>query len=273
MVRCIRSEGPCPDSLVNRFDCNDDRLFDLRDVLCCARVILRGPHAPGDGRHDTSIHLTFGMPVEHGSQFEIPLRLESGTPLGGSRIALQFPSDRFEVINVESQGGAAWLDLYEVDGDRLALGLVALAGARAPVDLTLRLQLKAGQVAGGSVTLSDAQFSDESGETLIAELGQPTVPLGAGAFDLSAGTPNPFRTSLSFSVTLPRESDLEIGVFDLSGRRVTTLHKGTAAAGTHEFQWNGRDANGGQARGGVYFVRARAAGQLISRKAVFLGGR
>jgi hypothetical protein len=245
-------------------------------VFCCARVILRAPHGgPGDGRRDDSIALTFGEPVETSTGYDVSMRLASGTPLGGARLALRFPANRFEVADFSSPADpSSWLLMHEVQGDELVVGLLALGpGGSLPEELRLALRLKPGQSPGGSVSLTDAEFSDGDGAALFADLGPISVPLGAGAFALSPGMPNPFRTALGFSVVLPAPSDLEVGVFDLGGRRVTTLHRGVAAAGQHAFQWDGRDANGAKVRGGVYFVRARAAGQLISRKAVFLGGR
>ena len=275
MIRCLRSEGPCPPGSES-FDCNGDAAFNLDDVFCCARVILRGPRdEPGDGRKDDSIQLALGQPVESGDEFEVPMQLTSGTPLGGARLALRFPADRFEIVRLEAPdaGRIACLLLHEAVGDEVVLGMLPLAQAGIPSDLRLVMRLKPGQTAAGSITLTDAEFSDGDGATLIADLGSVSTSLGAGSFQLSPGTPNPFSSSLTFSVTLPEDSDLQVGVFDLGGRRVSTLHRGPASAGVHAFQWDGRDANGSRVRGGVYFVRAQAAGQLISRKAVFLGGR
>ena len=124
-----------------------------------------------------------------------------------------------------------------------------------------------------TITVTSTEFSDVDGGALLAELDGISSPLGAEAFALSPGSPNPFRSSMSFTVTLPANSGLEVSVFDLGGRRVTTLHRGNASAGTHPFRWNGTDANGARVRGGVYFIRAQAADQLISRKAVLIGGQ
>jgi flagellar hook assembly protein FlgD len=108
---------------------------------------------------------------------------------------------------------------------------------------------------------------------LIADLNEAPVGLGdEGVFHLSPGQPNPFRSEVRFAVTLPARGNLEVAVFDLSGRRVASIHRGSATAGRHEFGWDGRTLNGNRARGGIYFLSATASGQTLSRKVILVGG-
>ena len=65
-------------------------------------------------------------------------------------------------------------------------------------------------------------------------------------------------------------SPIEVAIFDLSGRRVATIHRGELPAGSREFAWNGRLADGSQARDGVYFYRAIAGAGTEARKLVLL---
>ncbi len=87
---------------------------------------------------------------------------------------------------------------------------------------------------------------------------------------LSAGWPNPLRSSVSFRLDMPRAGDATVAVFDLSGRRVATLVRGSLPAGPHTFTWNGRDERGGRASAGVYFVRAGGPGMSLARRVVKL---
>jgi flagellar hook assembly protein FlgD len=79
-------------------------------------------------------------------------------------------------------------------------------------------------------------------------------------------TPNPFRTGAAIAFALPAAGDVDLAVFDLSGRLVRTLHDGRLDAGTHRIEWDGRDAGGHAAAGGIYFVRLKsAAGEAGTR--------
>ena len=67
--------------------------------------------------------------------------------------------------------------------------------------------------------------------------------------------PNPFNPRTTIRYTVPAAGPVEVAVFDLAGRRVTTLWSGHREAGPHELVWEGRDAASGPAAAGVYLVR------------------
>jgi len=60
------------------------------------------------------------------------------------------------------------------------------------------------------------------------------------------------HATLRFALRAPEEVRLD--VFDVAGRRVTTLVSGTRGAGEHEVAWGG-EARYGLARRGIYFAR------------------
>jgi len=77
---------------------------------------------------------------------------------------------------------------------------------------------------------------------------------------LSPARPNPTRGSSRIDLTLSRPRSVDVGVFDLAGRRVATLTRGMLEAGTHSLVWDGRDDRGAGAIAGMYFVHARGEG-------------
>jgi hypothetical protein len=66
------------------------------------------------------------------------------------------------------------------------------------------------------------------------------------------------HAELEFS--LPTSSRVEVGVFDVAGRRMASVENGVRAAGVHRVSW---DAKG--IAQGVYFVRMRAEGVSLSK--------
>ncbi|MBI5711518.1 MAG: carboxypeptidase regulatory-like domain-containing protein [Candidatus Eisenbacteria bacterium] len=68
-------------------------------------------------------------------------------------------------------------------------------------------------------------------------------------------SPNPFSGGSSVAFALARPDDVQLGVYDLSGRLVRMLQRGPLAAGYHTTNWDGRDAQGRHAAAGIYFVR------------------
>lgn len=85
---------------------------------------------------------------------------------------------------------------------------------------------------------------------------------------IDAAWPNPARGEVRVRWSLPRGGDAEVAVFDVQGRRVATLARGTQAAGSHDATWSGRDEQGRPAAPGVYLVRVRTNEGLASRRVV-----
>jgi len=67
--------------------------------------------------------------------------------------------------------------------------------------------------------------------------------------------PNPFNPGTRIGFDLPAGGHVLLSVFNAQGRRITTLHEGTVAAGPNNFDWDGRDDHGFVQPGGVYLFR------------------
>jgi hypothetical protein len=87
-----------------------------------------------------------------------------------------------------------------------------------------------------------------------------TAPGAPRAFALRPASPNPFRAVTRIAFDLPRPAAVTLDVFDVSGRLVRTLARGTYVAGPHELTWDGTDGGGRTVAAGVYLYRLRTAG-------------
>lgn len=82
--------------------------------------------------------------------------------------------------------------------------------------------------------------------------------------------PNPART-VNVAFTLPTASNVDIGVYDLFGRRVATIASGRMPAGDYQKAWAGLDAAGNAVHSGVYFYRLRAGDQTRTARTMLIG--
>lgn len=85
-------------------------------------------------------------------------------------------------------------------------------------------------------------------------------PPAAPACRLEPPFPNPANPAVTITFDLARERDLNLGVYDMRGRRVVELRRGSYAAGRHTVTWQGRDQDGRAVASGVYLVRLTATG-------------
>jgi FlgD Ig-like domain len=77
---------------------------------------------------------------------------------------------------------------------------------------------------------------------------------------LYAPFPNPFSGTSTVRFDLAHTIDLRLEVFDLSGRRVTTLANREMEPGRYSLSWDGRGDSGAPLGPGLYFVRMSGAG-------------
>jgi hypothetical protein len=124
------------------------------------------------------------------------------------------------------------------------------------------------------------QFHHDAARTGLASnpvfvgVGGPPVPPGVPAtLELSAPSPNPARSSAQAYYSVPASSagaPYEIAVFDVTGRRIRMLERGTARPGNYPVTWNLRTADGRAAGEGLYFLRITLGSLVQSRKVAVL---
>jgi hypothetical protein len=93
---------------------------------------------------------------------------------------------------------------------------------------------------------------------------------GGLKFALAKPQPNPFARSTRAVYYLPAGGEAQVEVFDLTGRRVSTLVDEWRDAGRHEATWNGRDDQGRRAASGIYFMRLKAGIKTQTQRVVLI---
>jgi hypothetical protein len=279
MVNCLHLRDAC----ALFFDCNGDSAMTLDDVLCCAWKILRGrpctnpTDCPGDTtrpRPDPRVQVTVKPPSIEGNEVRVAIHIEGADRVGGARLAMSFPTDRWRIAGFDSDD-SGWLTLANEERGEAVMGAIRLSPLVGPTELnlTLRLQPLGGAPAGGMLGALQADVSAMDGVRLVVPIVAPARPLPGRTAELSENRPEPFSGTTQFTLSLPVAAVVDLGVYDLSGRRIATLHRGPLGAGASDFSWNGRSDGGDRARGGVYFYRAVVDGRAVSRRMVLLGGR
>ncbi|RKZ31740.1 hypothetical protein DRQ36_01075 [bacterium] len=85
-------------------------------------------------------------------------------------------------------------------------------------------------------------------------------------FALSMNKPNPFNATTEFTIALPEETDVKVEVFNILGRKVTTLVDESLDAGWHRIIWDARDGGGHELPSGIYLYKVVAGDFNETRK-------
>lgn len=87
---------------------------------------------------------------------------------------------------------------------------------------------------------------------------------------LQPALPNPFRASTEIRYTVTPEGPVHLAVFDVAGRKVRTLFKGTRSPGTYTAVWDGRNDSGVRMGAGIYFLKGDIVGHQAFERLVLL---
>jgi hypothetical protein len=90
------------------------------------------------------------------------------------------------------------------------------------------------------------------------------------ALKLEPVVPNPAHDAVYLRVALPSAREIDLRVFDVSGRLVRILSPGWRAAGLHVLAWDGSTERGGFAASGIYYIRLVAGDEVRTQKVAFI---
>jgi len=106
-----------------------------------------------------------------------------------------------------------------------------------------------GQNVNADGTLGEQIVAIDNGVEEISEIELP------GSFVAYANYPNPFNPSTTIQFDLPRETHVNLRIYDISGQLVRELVDNNLPAAQHRVVWNGTDGNGRLQASGVYYYR------------------
>jgi hypothetical protein len=87
-------------------------------------------------------------------------------------------------------------------------------------------------------------------------------------FTVVTSRPNPLRSHTVINFSLPRTMDVRLAVYDLNGRLVRDLARGSLKSGKHSIFWNRADRSGNRIANGVYFYKFTSGDYTVTRKLV-----
>lgn len=124
--------------------------------------------------------------------------------------------------------------------------------------------------------LCGADWSDKHGlpyeNTTLDYVGVPDdgSPWDVDGRLLEVNYPNPFNPTTTIRFVVPQDGDVDLAIYDASGRLVRTLIRAPLAAMTYETTWLGVDDEGRSVASGVYFARLVCERQSDTRKLILV---
>ena len=89
-------------------------------------------------------------------------------------------------------------------------------------------------------------------------------------FALHQNYPNPFNPTTRINYDVPEDGNIQLIIYDLMGRKVTTLLNQSQAAGYHHALWDGKNNQGRNISAGMYFFQLRGKNYTKTIKMLLL---
>jgi outer membrane receptor protein involved in Fe transport len=123
-----------------------------------------------------------------------------------------------------------------------------------------------GQLGGITITAQSAGLETAilAGEVLskINPDENRTIP---SRYALKANYPNPFNANTVIEYSLPEDTKLSIGVYNLAGQHVETLVEGRQEPGYYRLEWSPKNLSSG-----IYFYRISSEDFTAIRKCIYV---
>jgi hypothetical protein len=203
----------------------------------------------------------------------VPVGEEKGAAAAAARAAAAGDEKpAVETVGPSYEYGPTWARLagpFEV-----ALSYEGLEVAREDYLSVYRWTGSSWEDLGGTIDKRNRRVSavgDRLGTFVLGygEKKDTTPPAGKPmSFGLFQNYPNPARDGTVIKFALPERTEVELAVYDLSGRRVATMVKESRGAGVHEERYTLTDDGGKPLPAGVYLYRLTAGSDVAARKMV-----
>ncbi len=214
----------------NNADLNDDGSLDILDVVWMVDIILNGRGEPATTAE-----------IVHADN---TVTLSADGMVGAVQITLSHTPD-FSLNLTEN----ALVRDYHTSGMTTTLIVVA------PEAGTLF-------TATGEFEITEAVAASSNGYIDVG-YGSPLPE----SFQIGAAYPNPFNPAVNLDFSIPDQGMVNITVYDLMGREITTLMNQNLSTGSYQVTWDAAD----NVASGVYFIRVLMDNQEVSiQKVMFL---
>ncbi len=162
-----------------------------------------------------------------------------------------------------------WVNTPEIDPDSLISVDNATFCITSPelYDSTWYFMIRAEDSAGNQGDFSSLGPFYIGNPTDISEFDPALLP---NQYAFSQNFPNPFNPSTTFSFSLPKRAHVTLDIYDILGRKITTVIDKFTSAGNHEIIWDGKDHNDHEIASGIYFARFQAADFTTTRKIIMV---
>ena len=127
----------------------------------------------------------------------------------------------------------------------------------------------------GDIVFSSGSFASDKPQLFMVEYEEQSLSIQDNKtiiknFWLNQNYPNPFNPTTKFEYSLNNDGEIEISIYDVTGKQIIELYKGFQSSGSYEVSWNGKDKHHKFVSNGVYLYQLKMGSKSRLRKMIFM---
>lgn len=160
------------------------------------------------------------------------------------------------ILEYSVDGGSSWNTIDEVEYENTEYQW------KIPDQLTEEARVRVTQVNPDYNNFTSASDNFHIRESTSIDDKPDRNPI---AYKLSKNHPNPFNPSTTIRYSLPKATKMELSIYNLSGRKISTLVNGKRSRGTHSIRFNAENLSSG-----IYLYRIKTPDFSSTRKMILM---
>ncbi|MBI4810343.1 MAG: T9SS type A sorting domain-containing protein, partial [Ignavibacteriales bacterium] len=261
-----------------RADVDSNNTVDVRDAVIILGGILKG-------RWDSvslSLNKMNSVAGIYKSELEITqqglrFNLTNDTPVKGVQIALRFNNQTNAALPVDVFNRGKHMQIpIQREGD--VVRIVAHNDENVPIESGKGsiFRIPFGNLQPEDFEILYVMISTVSNEGIFIPADKIIASTGKypETFALEQNYPNPFNGETKIRFNIPdigsTSMTIELLIYDLSGKKIRSLVKGSFEPGIYTRTWNGTDENGIQVSSGMYIYRLSNKERELVRSMIFV---
>jgi len=249
---------------------------DYFGLVYSVEKVVSSTHIGKNVDAEVSLEVAEGRILPNAGNLILSLRLKKAHEVKGFGAVLSYNPDVLRFQRVERGDllkGAPLLLVIERAEDGIVFIADAFTGRKASrgTGVLARVRFKVvGDLKGSTLArIEEVELVDlDLGRNLVE--GTSEVRIVPETFMLSQNFPNPFNATTCLEYGLPYDTQVEVEVYNLLGRKVRTLVQGRQKAGFYRVVWDGSDELGRKLASGIYICVMKAGKFIEVRKIVLL---
>ena len=195
------------------------------------------------------------------SSASVNLVVTSDVDVHGLQFEMSFNADEIAFVGIEGANGD-FVKAEEVEAGLIRGLAFRMDGESITKDLKINFEPVADFDGTSTVNFEDVIVADGSGQEVPSTFSSIDISFGLPTeTTLKNSYPNPFNPTTAIPYELATESNVNITIYDATGREVDSLVNGMQTAGAYSITWDASNH-----ASGMYFVKMAADNQVHTQK-------